>query len=165
MPPARREANGLRRWPRDGRGTRWYPSSSGGYTTLDTAVHPRPVPHSRSEQNQQDVCAQGGQAEQETGRETQILRNWLMRWQTLGESEIGRAGRQAGPLGESGLSGPKAVCWWDFFLLRGGQAVLGLRLIERGPPTLERNLLYFKSTNLSLHLLKKHPCRNIQNNI
>lgn len=123
-------------------------------------------PHSRAEQNQQVACAQGGRGGRRSERrgERRSLRTWLTRRQTLGESELGRAGRQAAPSGESGISGPKAVCRRDFFLLRGGQSVLGLRLIERGPPTLARNLLYSKSTNLSLRLLEKRPYRNIQNN-
>lgn len=122
-------------------------------------------PHSRAEQNQQVACARGGGGRRSERRgERRSLRTWLTRRQTLGESELGRAGRQAAPSGESGISGPKAVCRRDFFLLRGGQSVLGLRLIERGPPTLARNLLYSKSTNLSLRLLEKRPYRNIQNN-
>lgn len=163
--PAHQEADGLRRRPRNGRGTRWCRRGSWGYPAPESAVRARPSALACGAEPTGCVCTggRGGRRSKRRG-ERRSLRTWLTRRQTLGESELGRAGRQAAPSGESGISGPKAVCRRDFFLLRAGQSVLGLRLIERGPPTLARNLLYSKSTNLSLRLLEKRPYRNIQNN-
>lgn len=159
MPPARREAHGLRRWPRDGQGTRWCPSGSGGYTTLETTVCPRPCTAlTFGAEPTGCVCTGRASGEREEERDTDFKKRahamadaWrVQNWQG------GPAGRN---LGREWPFRPRGC------LLAGGQTVLGLRLIERGPPTPERNLLYSKFTNLSLRLLKKHPYRNSQNNV